>query len=161
MDRLHEAQKIVWPGVFASVEEARAYFRKYLARLTDVRLLEIALPEIYFEPALASSAPSRANEAESALHFMLSRKRKTAALAGTALGYEILGIEDGGHFHSFLCNQLQNEYSRELGITMNAAGLIDRLEDAKKATELTRRDDVGAEPVDWFPFLLVSHPLPG
>jgi hypothetical protein len=76
---------------------------------------------------------------------------------GIFLGHEVLGLELGGHYHSLLCNHLQRDYARELAIELNGNLLIANLEDAIKAAKFTNREDVGAEPADWFPFRLVSY----
>jgi hypothetical protein len=159
VDQLHDSQKIIWPNVFVSLEDAKVFFQNYLSHMSDVKLMEIAIPASYFENAKSSSAPRMVNEGESGLHFMLKKKLKFDGSKGTPMGYEVLGLEKGGHFHSLLCNHLQTEYSRDLGVQLNSLGLIDDLKDAQRAAEFTNRDGTGAEPVDWYPFLLTSHAM--
>ncbi|MGC4068432.1 MAG: hypothetical protein QM784_28055 [Polyangiaceae bacterium] len=73
------------------------------------------------------------------------------------LGFEVLGANWGGSFHTFSCNSLEQQFSENIGIAFNQDGLIDTYEDALKASEYTNRDDVGAEPVAWYPFRLDEY----
>ena len=44
------------------------------------------------------------------------------------------------------------DYSERLGISLNSYGLIEDYAMAPAASEYTNREEVGAEPVAWYPF---------
>ena len=77
---------------------------------------------------------------------------------GDVLGWEVLGWDLGG-FHSHLCNDLEGAYSSELGIRLNAHGLIADEAEARRAAEFTNSDAAGAEPCPWRPWRIVRHAL--
>lgn len=75
---------------------------------------------------------------------------------GSVLGFEILGY-DMGTFHSYICNRLEDDYDKEYGFRLNRSGFISTIDEAKKLAEYTNRDDVGAEPVLWLPWVIVKY----
>jgi hypothetical protein len=85
------------------------------------------------------------------------RRRQPLAPGGLELGYELLGEELGGVFHSWHCNNLEPVVHEKLGIEVNQYGLIGDLEAARRAAEFVARPDMGAEPVTWRPWLLVTY----
>lgn len=76
-------------------------------------------------------------------------------------GYEILGSEIGGGFHSFVCHGFETVYPRLFGLTLNAHGLIATYPEAVEAAASTNRDSTGAEPGLWLPWLVFELPLLG
>ncbi|HEU5171320.1 MAG TPA: hypothetical protein VFU46_12320 [Gemmatimonadales bacterium] len=81
-------------------------------------------------------------------------------LAGSASGRR-LGFEPLVFYHalgcSWLCNGLDRLVARDVGIRPNASGLLADADEAHRAVEYISRDDVGAEPGLWLPWLLVEH----
>jgi hypothetical protein len=147
-----------WPHVLRSLATARAFVRKFGPDASDLQVLLPALPDAMVDAYLAdhpvSSNPRFAtNGVEEAI-----RRRERPAPGGTRLGYELLGDEDDGDFHSWYCNDLEPLVHQQLGISVNQFGLIDDLDAAVGAAELLMQDDVGAEPVWWRPWLLIAYP---
>jgi hypothetical protein len=75
-----------------------------------------------------------------------------------SLGFEPLGYDYGG-FHSFICNSLEKDYSKDLHLPINEHGRFSELAACERAVEYTRLDSTGAEPALWQPWLVVEYPL--
>ena len=73
-------------------------------------------------------------------------------------GFEVLGY-DHGQFGSYICNSLQDDYSKKFGISLNKNGFIENYNDARKATEYTMSDEAKAEPYLWFPWLISEYSI--
>lgn len=144
-----------WPNVLTSLEAARDAYRRFFRPLR-LRLLGLALPEDQLEIALASLAPVHPREGDCGLYTML--KRGLPATPGEILGYEIMGVEQGGSLHSFYCNHLQQAY-RGIGLALNVHGLLPDFASARQALELTLDEATGAEPVPWFSFRVTEYAL--
>ena len=146
------AQKTMgWPNTFISLESASALYRKYLQRAENHRILGIAFSgEAAKELVADAAAPPRipCGMAE------LLVERQEIPANSRILGFEILGLEYCGSFHSFLCNGLEADYSEKLSITLNETGRIDTWEEARRAADYTNDESVGAEPVPWYPCLV-------
>ncbi len=91
-------------------------------------------------------------EAESGLFAKLKTAASTQA-SGVALGWELLGVETGGDYHSWLCNAIQDDALHRLGVRPGAFGLLES-ELQARAVHALITSGIGAEPVPWFPGLL-------
>jgi hypothetical protein len=78
---------------------------------------------------------------------------------GIALGFEPLGLETGGDFHSFICNGLEANYCGRLGLELNRHGRFDTYDACRAAVEYTMLDSTGAEPVLWLPWAVSEYGL--
>ena len=78
--------------------------------------------------------------------------------SGIVLGFEILGGDGCYNFHSHICNSLETELKEELGVKFNENGFIDSYEDADRSAQYINQDE-DAEPVDWYPCLIVRYEI--
>jgi hypothetical protein len=156
-DELMSQDEMGWPNVFINIATARQFYARYLSHLPDIKLLSIALPEIYLAEYIEENSPDPGGSA-GGIYTKLQHQQLVGDNA-ISRGFEILGEECEGQFHSFVCNGLETEYHDRLDISLNQHGLIDRYEEAVKATDYTNLDEVGAEPVLWQPWLISEHPL--
>jgi hypothetical protein len=151
-------ERFGWPNVWLDLASARAFRRRYLRHIPQLTLLAIALPEPYVEDFLRDETPIDSNEAEVGI-FRRMLRRERWGLDGDPHGFDVLGAEMGGSLHTFVCNGLEKPYQDQLGIALNQHGLIDGYDDAIRAAEYTNLESTGAEPVAWYPWLVVEHPL--
>lgn len=156
-DKLMSQEELGWPNVFLDIVVARNFYHQYLKHIPDIKLLSIALSEPYLSEFVEENRPGP-NMGEGGVYKKLLQRhlRDNNAIVR---GFEVLGDEYGGQFHSFICNSLQTDYSEELNIALNQNGMIDNYEDAIRAAEYTNLDEVGAEPSLWQPWLILEHPL--
>ncbi len=78
---------------------------------------------------------------------------------GVPLGFEPVSFEYGLEC-SWLCNSLERPAAAALGIRPDpATGLVATYDDAVRVVGYIGRDDVGAEPGTWCPWLLVRYPF--
>ncbi|HEU4328417.1 MAG TPA: hypothetical protein VFS21_35090 [Roseiflexaceae bacterium] len=152
VDRLFDEGIFGWPEVWTDVEAARVFRRHYLEHLEHIKLLGIATPAQYYQELLDGLKSTPPGGVVS-LYANLQRQEGLPPEA-RVLGFEILGREAGGSFHSFVCNGLEQEYLAQLGIQLNDHGLIDTLDDAVRASDFTNLDSTGAEPIGWTPWLV-------
>lgn len=90
--------------------------------------------------------------------FKMIEKRRALEGGGSPRGFEVLSYEYGLE-HSWLCNSLEREAFEQLGITPNELGLLDTFENASRVVDYVNRDDVGAEPGLWLPWMVVEYPI--
>ncbi len=158
VDAAFEAERFGWPNVWLDRASAEAFYRQYLVALPHMRLLAVVLPAAYLDEFLQHHTPAPGFGA-CGLYQLLSRRLSPPGPTQT-LGYEILGVEEGGSCHSFLCNYLEVPYRHELGVRFNDYGLINDYADAVRATNYTNLPSTGSEPVPWYPWLILEYELP-
>ena len=85
------------------------------------------------------------------------RKRQPLAAGGTDLGFELLGEDLPGLFHSWLFEgEVEADVHQRLGVEVNKLALIDDEGLATESADLIEREewtDIGS----WHPWLLVSY----
>ena len=148
--RALEQGDLGWESVFFSLRAAREFQERFLRTLPESRIVGLSATEDVAAEFLLEEAPQEGRQG-SGVWTMLERRRPLAGKTAL-LGYDVLGAEFGGDFHNFACNSLERDYREKLGVVFNAHGLIAEYPMARAACEYTNRDDVGAEPVGWYPF---------
>lgn len=159
-ERALEDRRFGRQNVFLELAPAREFHRRFLAQVSGVRLLGLGLEEGAAADFLRDEGPTAAADPGTGIWLALGRHRRVEP-GGTRLGFDVLGVEYDCDLHSFSCNDLERHYHRDLGISLNAFGLIDDAEDAVRAAEYSNRDDVPAEPVPWYAGRLDEYSLPG
>ena len=152
-----DKNELEWPNIFLDISAARQFYSKYLNHLPEIKLLSFALSEPYLSEYLEENKHKTGNNGCGA--YTLLQRRQLVDPTAIIRGFEILGEEYGGGFHTFFCNNLQKAYVKKLGLTLNTNGLLDNYEDAIEAFNYTILDEVGAEPVYWLPWLVLEHSL--
>src|SRR5262249_35642859 len=138
-----DAGEWLWPRWFTALETAR----EFVARFSPDPI-----------PVVLGIGITEATAQEVGLH--LASRNLPLAPGGEVLGYELLGREDGGDFHSWLCNDLEPVLHELMGLRVNAHGLIDDPDTAAMAARALMEPEVGAERVPWLPALLVAYRAP-
>jgi hypothetical protein len=151
-----DAGGIGWPNVVADLPGARAFAQRVLPVGSEIVLLGLGLHETLAEQFERETTHPE-NQTEPGIRSVLARREPFPA-PGRPLGHEVL-CYDSGSFHSWLCNGLEKPLTQQLGTATNDEGLIDDLTVAIAAAEYCGRDDVGAEPGLWMPWLLVQYSL--
>ncbi|MEM7234413.1 MAG: hypothetical protein AAF517_19700 [Planctomycetota bacterium] len=138
-----------WPSVFLREDLAAEFRQRYLQARNDVHLISVAFAAVDLEDAV------RDFESQGIEDCGVARKlvegEALDPTRGQPRGFDILGIEFNGGFHSFPCNGLESDFVEVLGISLNEFGLIDSRDDADRAAKYTNEESTGAEPVPWFP----------
>jgi hypothetical protein len=153
-------KSIGWPNVIMSLDSARRLFHSFLSSLPDVKVLELVLHESMREVFCQEAEPlppqpGHSPEGRQGVHEAIL-KMNAPTPGGHVLGFEPL-VFDGSLSCSWLCNSLDTVVAEALEIKPNQHGLIGTFADAYKCVEYISRDDVGAEPGLWLPWLMIDH----
>ena len=105
---------------------------------------------------LANNETTRTEEGGPYRRKMVILEEKPPNKNGHILGFEPL-VFNYSLSCSWLCNGLDTQVEEALGTKPNQHGLIDSFDRAVKSVEYISRDDVGAEPGLWFPWLIIDH----
>lgn len=158
-----DEKKIGFPNVCMSLEVARELMAMFLPHDPNVVLLGIGLHRKFVDEILndnASDSDIPADDGDdtprSGVYESL-RQAKPLGDGGDVLGFELLGYEHTGAFHSWLCNGLEKKLHRAIRIKPNQHGFIPSAADAEKGARYIRRNDIGAEPATWLPWMVVKY----
>lgn len=84
-------------------------------------------------------------------------RRRALEPGGSTLGWEMLGYDTYGTFHSWLCHGLENDVLHTYAVRPNAHGLIASQADAETVAAHCRKPEVGTEPGFWAPWILAQY----
>lgn len=136
-----------WPCVWNTSTSARTALATIGERSSEFVILEVGLSVDVASELVAEFAPG---PGMGSLGFIAKLSTQSnMASAGVPLGWEVLGIEHGGSFHSWLCNSIESEAEAQLAIRPGKFGLLASHAEADAVVELIR-NGIGAEPVPWF-----------
>jgi hypothetical protein len=141
-----------WPCFWLSSHAACATVNEFVPAHSDLVLLGLGLPRDLVDGFLTKMGAKD----QSGVCTML-RSGKSLAPGGTPLGWEPLGYEWGGSFHSWLCNRLEREAWAKLGIRPAPNGFLATEADARAVAGLAEQGN--AEPVPWLPFQIAEYKI--
>lgn len=148
-DKKLDEQKLGWINTFSDLKTLAEYKEKFFPKDSNFEILSISFPESDLDEALEMTKPTDTLTGEVGIYHKLKTKEIDLE-KDECLGYDIIGIEAGGDFHSFHCNDLTNDLKHKFGITINEFGLIENCENWNEIMEFMNDQENGFEPVPWF-----------
>jgi hypothetical protein len=142
-----------WPNVFFDVETANQARVRFLPASGDIVVFGIALPADLREPFLEATRPGPQEGTPGVV--MALAANTTQDERGSVLGFDVLGWDHG--FHSYVCNGLEMEFQRALGLTPNSHGFFATEHEARRCAEHAGLESTGAEPALWLPWRVVRY----
>lgn len=149
LDNAFNDKEYGWSNMFIDPVYARDFADKYLSKIDKIKLFMIATSEKYADLFLEEDEP-KGNMGANGVYLCLKEKNRPQ-ISWKPIGYDVLGSDGCGSFHSFLCNSVETELHNKFNVSFNELGLLESFSDAEKSTEdMNSRDDV--EPVLWTPW---------
>ncbi len=147
-NRMDAEQRIGYIDVFYDIKTAKEYKSKFFPDEDNVKLLALYLPEAEAEELIKEFSPKKENEGEIGIVHKLKQKEMNPD-STNVIGYDLIGVESGGSFHSFHCHDMDLELNEKFGVKLNDYGLLEN--DGKwKGLADYMNCDAGGEPVPWY-----------
>jgi hypothetical protein len=131
-----------------SLDTARTFAVEFDLPCGELALLGIGLPSSHLAAFLEDESPWGVSE--------VLQQRVPMAAGGQRLGYEVLGLDGDGTFHSWICNSLEGDAATELEVRPNENGFLETLADAERVARWANDGERG-EPVFWEPWLVARY----
>ncbi|HSB13750.1 MAG TPA: hypothetical protein VLE22_04780 [Bryobacteraceae bacterium] len=150
-----------WPSAFYTLEAAQEARARFLSDDSEIVIFGLGLHDSDVEDFLRAAKPEPtkpgcAPVGETGAFQCVSGGKKIAA-GGDAVGFELLATYTGLLTCSWLCNGLEKDCANELGIVTNRHGFVQTYADALRCAEFISRDETGAEPGLWLPWLVTVY----
>ena len=143
-----------WPNVFFDVETAFHVRARFLPASVEPVVFGIALPADLRDAFLEETRPGPGEGTPGVVMALEANARQDER--GSVLGFDVLGWDHGG-FHSYICNGLETEFERALGLTPNSHGFFATEQEARRCAEHAGVETTGAEPALWLPWRVVRY----
>ena len=151
IDKKFEEKKIGWHDLFAEIETVIEYKQKFYSHLTDLKIFALYFNEAEANCLIQEFNPIGDKEGAIGLHQILSEKIvEKESVNEKTIGFDLIGVEFGGDFHSFHCHDLGKNLSVKFGLTLNNSGLFEPHFNWKPVLDYLNNEENGFEPVPWF-----------
>ncbi len=147
-DKKMEENKIGWICTFADLETLTEYKSSFFSN-AESEILSINFPESEREELLNLFNPEKARFGEIGISINLKKGIKENKNEKT-LGYDLIGIENSGEFHSFHCHDLASQLIEKFGIEINEYGLICENDKSTEMVEYMNDEKNEFESSPWF-----------
>jgi hypothetical protein len=150
-----------WPGVFYTIDAARDARSRFFPRDSKVKIVGLGLPSHCVDEFVRYTTPPVPDpgfspQGVSGSLYCVRRSRPLAA-GGRRLGYEPLNVSFGQIACSWICNGLETQCETRLGARPGPNGMLETIELAERCRTEISREETGAEPGLWLPWLLVAY----
>jgi hypothetical protein len=149
VDNKFNDNKIGFLNVFTDLETALEYKNKFFSHLSDIKIFALYFDTNERTDIIEEYKPQSAENGEIGLCLTLLKELEEQDNE-ELLGYDYIGIEIGGSFHSFHCHDIGKELSDTFNLTINKYGLFDSSKNSKQVLDYLNDEENGCEPVSWY-----------
>jgi hypothetical protein len=151
--------EIRYPNILTSVVVARELVHSFRIDSHAWHLLGLGLKRELVDPFIEKYKPRKEGRWTNGIYDLVSAGGVLDS-AGEFLGFDVLGLEAGGTVHSWICNLSEESAARQFETHVNdPTGLLEKYSDAERLAAHLSEPINGAEPVPWFPWLLVKYSI--
>jgi hypothetical protein len=154
--------EIGFPNLFSSKKVADEFLGTFSFDRSDWRLLALGLHQDQVKDFLQDVEPEAAPTTRAfrplVLHEVIAR-RESPDPSGKLIGFEVIAMDGYGECHSWFCNRLEEPIAAELSIRPGEYGLLPTWPEADACAEYASRPEVGAEPLSWYAWAVISYPI--
>lgn len=146
VDKEYEDEHIGWQGLFLDLETAKRYKQTFFSHLDDILIMAI-----YFDESEATELLKEFETNKIGLYQNLKKRIPEDQFVNEKLiGFDLVGIEHSGDFHTFHCHDISNELTNRFNLELNNYGLLNDIENWEPVFNYINDEETGLEPVPWF-----------
>ncbi len=140
--------KIGYMNIFYDIATAKEYRDNFFTDLENVKIFGLYLPRSESEDVINLFKSQKENQGEIGIVHIL-RNSKRASENENIIGYDLIGIESDGSFHSFHCHDLYVNLNQQFGVQLNKYGLLESDLNWEELIKYMNNEENGFEPVPW------------
>ncbi|PTX10522.1 hypothetical protein C8N40_11725 [Pontibacter mucosus] len=150
-DQKFEEKKIGWINTFSDYDVLSEYKNKFFSNAQDYLILSINFPETEKNDLLEEFSIKEKGIGAIGLWENLNRNiPEVTDESEIVIGFDLIGVELSGDFHTFHCHDLANDLIQKFNIEINQYGLIANEDNWEQMVEFMNDEENGFEPVPWF-----------
>lgn len=141
---------IGWLGVFMNAQTAIDYKQTFFKHVQNCYLLALYFSDIDAQKFITRWQPQSKQDGILGIPQRLIRYQPEYADPRERLfGYDIVGLDIGGEFHSSHCHYLGETLREKFALNLNHHGLYDAIPDWQPVIDYMNDETTGCEPVPW------------
>jgi hypothetical protein len=143
-----DTRQIIWPDAFPERALATEFQSRFFPHLNNVALLSMNFDRLETNELLSEFNPKETRIVMGINETL--EKNIPESQDELFLGFDLIGIENGGQFHSFHCHDIGKELENRFGLKMNRHCLFENSSHWADVMECLNDQEIGCEPVPWF-----------
>lgn len=157
-DNKIETESIGWVNVFADLKTVKQYKQTFFSHLEDLVIMSIYFDKNEMDDFFDEFKSGNAIQGSVGIYQNLIKKIPEDELKDELfIGFDLIGIELSGDFHSFHCHNISEELITKFNIEINPYGLLNTNSNWQPILEYMNDDATGLEPVPWFSVKIKLH----
>jgi len=151
VDAAHYGKRIGWINLFYDLSVAKEYIQNFFSHLPDLKIMSVYFPGFEISRLLSEFRPTGENMGAIGLYENLVRRIPEAEKSNEFyIGYDIVGIEIDGGFHTSYCHDISDSLAEKFNLEINEYGLFQETADWEPLIRYMNAEENGFEPVPWF-----------
>ncbi|TFF36888.1 hypothetical protein [Mucilaginibacter psychrotolerans] len=150
VDKNLEAGKIGWPNLFSDRETLETYQNKFFFGHDDLKIVPVYFNEIETVELIDNFTPQNGISGIGLYTNLLNRIPENSEQDEELIGYDLIGIEWSGDYHTFHCHDLLKVLDEQFNVKVNKFGLLEPLDNWEPLLNYMNDEENGFEPVPWF-----------
>ena len=139
-----------WINTFNDLETLLEYKSRFFKSVSDFETIGIYFPENLIQDFINEFDPQ--TDKTGAIGILDCLKQKTPERIDDEefIGYDLIGMEFSGDYHSFHCYDNADEMINKFDLTLNERGLINEFKNKQDLLEYANNPDNGLPFVPWY-----------
>ena len=139
-----------WINTFNDLETVKEYQSKFFSHHRDFDIVAIYFPENSAKEFMAEFEPQTEQTGEIGILDCLKQKTPERLIDEEFIGYDLIGMEFSGDYHSFHCYDNADDMINKFGLTLNNLGLIEEFEQKEELLDYANNSENGLPFVPWY-----------
>lgn len=150
-DKRFNENEINWGNAFPNLETALTYKKQFFNNNNDINIYTIYFSEQDINSIIYEFESDNLNNGNFALMYNLLNKIVENDNGNEEfIGYDFIGVECDGSFHSIYCHDITKELINRFELKLNKFGLFENIKNFEKIKEYLNDPKTLLEPVPWF-----------
>ncbi|MEO1438405.1 MAG: hypothetical protein AAFV80_22890 [Bacteroidota bacterium] len=142
--------KLGWVNIFHELDTLRQYYHLFFSTKLDAVAIAIYFPGDALSEIIKAFEPQSKQEGQIGILRSLKKQIPESKGEGKFIGYDLIGIEISGAYHSFHCYDCTQELLDKFQLTLNKYGLIDALKNPQQVLDFAHNPENGLPSIPWF-----------
>lgn len=143
-------KRLGWINTFNDIETLKEYKTRFFDSVTDFEIIGIYFSENSIQGFIDEFEPQLDKTGEIGILDCLKQKTIEEFEDEEFIGYDLIGMEFSGDYHSFHCYDNADDMINKFGLRLNERGLINEFDNKQALLEYANNPDNGLPFVPWY-----------
>ena len=150
-DDKFDKKEIRWGNALPDLEAVLTFKSLFFSNIKNIDIYTIYFSETDTDSLIEEFDKDGMNNGNFGLRINLMKKNENKSATNEEfLGYDFIGVEGDGSFHSFYCHNITTALVNQFSLVINEHGLFQEIKEPKRLKDYLNIPENGLEPVPWY-----------